>query len=178
MRVLHFWCTNHYRQVQVRLFIQAYEMFDSDPASWVALVAQLVEHLSGVQSVVGSNPTWGNSRFHFPLPQVSFFLFFFLSFFLSFYISYNIMYYIMYYIRMLESKPRCGMIQLRFQSRVTSTKLILNVSKFQFHSIITEIPFKLLPGSVVNSTKLPCIHIPFTRNVNDLTQIEFHIQGL
>ena len=83
---------------------------------------------------------------------------------------------------MLESKPRCGMIQLRFQSRVTSTKLILNVSKFQFHSIITEIPFKipfkLLPGSVVNSTKLPCIHTPFARNVNDLAQIEFHIQGL
>ena len=35
----------------------AYEMFDSDPASWAALVAQLVEHLSGVQSVMGSDPT-------------------------------------------------------------------------------------------------------------------------
>ena len=30
---------------------------DSDPASWAALVAQLVEHLSEVQCVVGSNPT-------------------------------------------------------------------------------------------------------------------------
>ena len=37
--------------------MQAYEMFDSDPASWAAFVAQLVEHLSRVQSVVGSNPT-------------------------------------------------------------------------------------------------------------------------
>ena len=36
---------------------QAYEMFDSNTASWVALVAQLVENLSGVKSVVGSNPT-------------------------------------------------------------------------------------------------------------------------
>ena len=35
----------------------AYEMLDSNPASWAALVAQLVEHLSGVQSVMGSNPT-------------------------------------------------------------------------------------------------------------------------
>ena len=42
---------------KVSLFIQMYEMFDSNPASWAALVAQLVEHLSGVQSVVGSNPT-------------------------------------------------------------------------------------------------------------------------
>ena len=32
-------------------------MFDSDPGRWAALVAQLVEHLSGVQSVVGSDPT-------------------------------------------------------------------------------------------------------------------------
>ena len=47
--------------------VQVYEMFDSDPASWAALVAQLVEHLSGVQSVVGSNPTWGNSHFHFSI---------------------------------------------------------------------------------------------------------------
>ena len=42
---------------KVSLFIQMYEMFDSNTASWAALVAQLVGHLSGVQSVVGSNPT-------------------------------------------------------------------------------------------------------------------------
>ena len=52
--------------------------FDSDPASWAALVhvAQLVKHLSGVQSVVGSNPTWGNSHFSFfhCLRCLSFFL--------------------------------------------------------------------------------------------------------
>ena len=39
------------------MYIQAFEMFDSDPASWAALVSQLIVHLSGVQSVVVSNPT-------------------------------------------------------------------------------------------------------------------------
>ena len=64
----------------VSLFIQVYEMFDLDPASWAALVAQLVR--ASVQSAVGSNPTWGkwnsfsfwgkwNSFSFFHLPQVS-----------------------------------------------------------------------------------------------------------
>ena len=64
-------------------------MFDSDPASWAALVAQLVEHLSGVEC----------RGFESHLRQLSFSFFhclrclsFFLSFFLSFYISCNIMY--------------------------------------------------------------------------------------
>ena len=61
------------------LFIQAHEMLDSDPASWAAVVAQLVEHLCGVQSVMGLNPTCGNSHFYFPLPQVSFVLSFYLT---------------------------------------------------------------------------------------------------
>ena len=47
----------------------------------------VVEHLSRVQSVVGLNPTWGNSHFHFSIASGVF-----LSFFLSFYISDNIMY--------------------------------------------------------------------------------------
>ena len=38
---------------------QVYEMFDLDPVSWAALVAQLVRAscLECIQSVVGSNPT-------------------------------------------------------------------------------------------------------------------------
>ena len=47
----------HVYLVSVNLFTQVYEMFDLDLASWAALVAQLVRALSGVQSVVGSNPT-------------------------------------------------------------------------------------------------------------------------
>ena len=43
--------------VHVHLMPSIWLNLDSDPASWAALVAQLVEHLSGVQCVVGSNPT-------------------------------------------------------------------------------------------------------------------------
>ena len=43
--------------LEVHVHVIVHEIFDSDPASWAALVAQLVEHLSGIQSVVGSNPT-------------------------------------------------------------------------------------------------------------------------
>ena len=48
------------------LFTQVYENVDLAPASWAALVAQLVR--ASLQSVMGSNPTCGNSFSFFHSP--------------------------------------------------------------------------------------------------------------
>ena len=63
-------------QVLVNLFIQVYEMFDLDPPSWAALVAQLVR--ASVRSVEcrGFKSHLRQLIFHFP--QVPVFLSFFI----------------------------------------------------------------------------------------------------
>ena len=58
----------------IYMYKYMYEMFDSDPSSWPALVALLVEHLSGVQSVVGSNEA--TLIFHFSIASGVFLSFF------------------------------------------------------------------------------------------------------
>ena len=71
--------------ISVNLFTQVYEMFDLDPASWAALVAQLVR--ASVQSTEyrGFKSQLRQLIFHFfiCLRCLSFFLSFFLSFHLQ-----------------------------------------------------------------------------------------------
>ena len=72
-----FLSTKYQPSILIVYITQVYEMFDLDPARWVALVAQLVRAFvqsaecrvqSAECSVMGSNPTWGNLFFIFHLP--------------------------------------------------------------------------------------------------------------
>ena len=74
-------------RVSVSLFTQVYEMFDLDPASWAALVAQLVRASVRSAECHGFKSHLRQLIFIFSLPQVSVFLSFFLFFFLSFFPS-------------------------------------------------------------------------------------------
>ena len=66
-----YWQICHAKKTYTKLVILFYNTVITEYELYYYL------HVHGVQSVVDSNPTWGNSHFHFPLSQV------FLSFFLS-----------------------------------------------------------------------------------------------